>query len=348
LQPHTLLKKMQGALMLHPRLALFATLLAFAVVLLGAYVRLSDAGLGCPDWPGCYGAALVPSEAAQVASANLAFPQRPLDASKAWKEMLHRYLASSLGLVIVLLAIIAWRKRRQRPQPTRLAALLLLLVIVQGLLGMWTVTLLVKPVVVTLHLLGGISTVALLWLLTLRLTWPDTGMRRETEPQWLRHLVSVAVMILAVQIALGGWTSSNYAAIACSDFPTCVQGRWWPEVDFREAFILWRGTTINYEYGVLDSAARATIHITHRIGAALTLFSIGLLCITLLQRGSGHVTRRLAWLLATLLLLQITLGIGNVLGHLPLAVAVAHNGTAALLMVVLVTLWWWLSSANDG
>ncbi|MES9968699.1 MAG: COX15/CtaA family protein [Candidatus Thiodiazotropha sp.] len=321
------------------RLAIITCLLAFGVILVGAYVRLSDAGLGCPDWPGCYGKIVVPVNETAVADANRAFADRPLDQGKAWKEMVHRYMAGSLGLAILLLAIIAWRERRHINQPLLLPTLLLLLVIFQAALGMWTVTLLVKPAIVTAHLLGGFATFVLLGLLVLKLR-PVGSLHALHTSQSLRRWIQLSLLVLLLQISLGGWTSTNYAALACSEFPTCYAGSWWPEMDFSEAFVLWRGLGINYEFGVLDNSARAAIHITHRIGALITTLILGLLVWRLTRPNSVPLLRKLGLTLLLLLTLQITLGISNVLGHLPLSIAVAHNGGAALLLLLLVILTW--------
>ena len=247
------------------KLCLFGTVLALCVVVLGAYVRLNHAGLGCPDWPGCYGHLTAGAAAENQTVVNAAYPERPVEYHKALKEMLHRYLAGTLGFTILLVAALAWRNRRDRHQPTRLPYALVALVIVQGLLGMWTVTLLLKPLIVSAHLVGGLATLALLWWLSLE----TTRRSRPAGESSLRTWAVVAMVVLALQIALGGWVSSNYAAVACPDFPTC-QRSFWPEMDFSDAFVLWRGLGIDYEGGVLDHPARVAIHFTHRLGALVT------------------------------------------------------------------------------
>lgn len=311
------------------RLSQIAFALAFLVVVLGAWVRLSDAGLGCPDWPGCYGHLDVPRSAGEVAAANAAFPQRPLEAHKAWKEMIHRYAAGALGVLVFILAALAWRQRRQPGQPVLAPLALAFLIVFQALLGMWTVTLQLKPVVVTTHLLGGLATLGLLWWLIL-VTRPLAAAGSVAGP---RGLAVAALTVLTAQVALGGWTSANYAALACTDFPTC-HGQWWPRADFAEGFVLWRGLGISYEFGVLDSAARTAIHVAHRLGALVVLLVVGALGLRLAL--DSHF-RGLGATLLLLLLLQVVLGIANVLLVLPLPVAVAHNGGAALLVVTLVT-----------
>ena len=302
-------------------MAFFTLLLCFGIVVLGAFVRLSDAGLGCPDWPGCYGQLLVPEN---IEQANAAYPERPLEIGKAWKEMIHRYFASALGLLIIALAVFGWNKGLPRP--------LLLggvgLVIFQGILGMWTVTLLLKPLAVTAHLLGGMSTLALLAWLNL-LVRPAPSARGLTA---LRGFALLAFLVLVLQIFLGGWTSTNYAALACPDFPTC-HGQWWPKTNFSEAFVLWHGLGINFEYGILDSPARTAIHLSHRIGAIITATVLLALAWAIWRRTQA---RALAVLLVFGLLLQISLGIASVLFSLPLAIAAAHNGGAAVLVLIMV------------
>jgi cytochrome c oxidase assembly protein subunit 15 len=318
------------------RLALLATVLAFSVVVLGAYVRLSHAGLGCPDWPGCYGHLDVPAGDHEVSQANAAYPQRPVEAGKAWKEMIHRYLAGTLGLLILTLAVGAWRRRHDPAQPVALPLLLLGLVIFQALLGMWTVTLLLKPVVVMAHLLGGLTTLALLWWLVLRQGgWQSAAATSEVRP--LRGWALLGLLLLVAQLALGGWTSANYAALACPDFPTC-QGQWWPPMDFQEGFVLWRGLGVSYEGGVLENAARVAIHVSHRLGALLVFGYLAWLVWRVRGGTRDRVVRATALGVAMLLLLQVSLGIANVVLYLPLAVAVAHTAGGALLLLALLTL----------
>jgi len=208
-------------------LVMFAVLLAMCVVVLGAFTRLRDAGLGCPDWPTCYGHYMLwPETPEEIAVANAAHPDFPFEAAIAWPEVVHRYFASTLGLVIIAINVVAWRNRHNRGQPLKLPLFLLALVIAQGLFGMWTVTLKLWPQVVTLHLLGGFATLSLLWLLALRLenrSWshPDVPLLHWNA---LKPLALLGLILVCCQIALGGWTSSNYAALACPDLPTC-QGR---------------------------------------------------------------------------------------------------------------------------
>jgi cytochrome c oxidase assembly protein subunit 15 len=212
---------------------------------------------------------------------------------------------------------------------------------------MWTVTLLVKPAIVTSHLLGGFITAALLWILTLRLYGPAMNRYVIHRPSRLLLFSRIGLVILLLQITLGGWTSTNYAAIGCSDFPTCHSGLWWPSMDFTQAFTLWHGTTgINYEYGILGAEARTAIHLVHRLGALITALYLLPLAVLLYRTGRATITQQLAWAIGLLLMLQLGLGIANVLGHLPLPVAVAHNGVAALLLLALLTANWQLKRAH--
>lgn len=320
------------------RLAVLATGVALVVIVLGAFTRLSDAGLGCPDWPGCYGHLSWPQTAAQVATAEAAFPEAPVEHDKTWPEMVHRYFASSLGLLIVALTVIAWRQRNARNYPWRHTLALLFLVIWQGLFGMWTVTLKLWPQVVTLHLLGGMAVLALLWLLSLRLgnaRWQlDATVRRRVQA--LKPWVVGGLILVATQIALGGWTTSNYAAFACPDLPTC-HGHWLPPMDLAQGFNVLQDIGPNYLGGLLENDARVAIHFMHRLGALVTTLYVLGLGAALLRGGDGGV-RRMAIMLLLALGVQVALGIGNVLLAIPLAVAVAHNAGGALLLLTLVTL----------
>jgi len=359
------------------RIAAVAALFAFVVIVFGAFVRLSNAGLSCPDWPTCYGKATWPGHEHEIARANEAFPERPFEDHKAWREQIHRMLAGTLGLLVFSLALSAVRGRRgavlaliaaaaaaaigvlaymrgaavlssllsaaaiglplavamrmRAPAPMRVAVAVFALIIFQAMLGMWTVTLLLKPIVVMGHLLGGLLTFALLaWVaLSLRDGAPPTPMQQRMRP-----LVGLALAVVAVQIALGGWTSANYAALSCGiDFPKCA-GHWWPWPDFREGFVLWRGIGVNYEGGVLDAAARIAIQLAHRIGALVTFIVAAWVGIAAWQRG----LRALAVVVLVLLCAQVTLGILNVKLLLPLSIATAHNGVAALLLLSLIAL----------
>ena len=312
-------------------LLILATLLAFGVVSLGAYVRLSDAGLGCPDWPGCYGHLIgVPDQAHEQSAALQAYPGKPVEAHKAWKEMVHRYFAGLLGLLILALAWLAWRYRKELQESPVLPTVLLAVVGFQAMLGMWTVTLLLKPVIVTAHLIGGMTTLALLVWLLLRqsMTAPPAAGRL------LRLAALIALCAVICQIALGGWVSSNYAALACQDFPTC-QGAWRPDMDMAHAFQLHRELGQTADGKLLNATALTAIHWTHRVGALVVTVVIGALLVALLKL---PVWRIWGLLLGLALAAQLTLGIANVLLSLPLPLAVAHNTGAALLLAVVLAL----------
>jgi cytochrome c oxidase assembly protein subunit 15 len=324
---------MTSSLTVFRRVALFGALLAFGVVVLGAWVRLSAAGLGCPDWPGCYGH-LTAGEAAQnMDTVNQAFPLRPLEYHKAVKEMIHRYFATGLGILCLVLAVLGIRNRKAPGQPVMLPLLLVALVILQGLLGMWTVTLLLKPLIVVLHLLGGLATLSLLGWLSID---PDRRSWHKDE-DGLRRLAVVGLAVLGLQIALGGWTSSNYAALACPDFPTC-QNVVVPDMDIKDAFVLWRGLGIDYEGGVLDHPARVAIHFVHRMGAIAAALVLGWLSLQVWRKGRSPSVQMAGALVAILLVLQLVLGPVMVVRGLPLWLATAHNGVAAALLLSVVRL----------
>ena len=315
------------------RLAMIAAIIAFCVIVLGAWVRLSHAGLGCPDWPGCYGQLTWPEAAHEIETANQAFPERPYESNKAWREMVHRYLAGILMLLIFAIGWKTWRDPQSRRQFKYLSTALVLLIIFQALLGMWTVTLKLKPIIVMAHLLGGLTSFSLiLWLMfSSRRQHAD---KPNIKVRKMRGAIITAVLILAMQIALGGWTSANYAALACPDVPMCT-GQWWPDANFKEGFVLWREIGVDYEGGLLDQRSRVAIHLTHRIGAVITLLVLIVLAFRLIKiprlRTGGQV-------LMALVLAQFTLGILNVALYLPLPNAVAHNAGAALLLATLLGL----------
>jgi heme a synthase len=367
--------------MIHPKfhkLAWLALLLALCVIAFGAYVRLSHAGLGCPDWPVCYGKLTWPKHEVHIAAANEAFPQRPVEVPKAWKEQFHRHIAALLGLMVLGLALLATRTRRHgwsvvlsacalvlvaiplymREQylassllvgvaecvlllaawrwsnvdMARVATFTLAFIIFQAMLGMWTVTWLLKPVVVMAHLMGGMTMFCLLTWMAVRAA-PNAGLHMP-EAVALRPWLRLGIGVVAVQIALGGWVSANYAALACgTDFPTCL-GRWWPQMDFSQALVLWRGIGVDYEGGLLDPEARTAIQMMHRLFALVVVGYVLWLGRRLLRVGFVHY----GWGLMVLLGLQVLLGINNVVAGLPLPVATAHNAVAALLLFLMVNL----------
>lgn len=324
----------QQTLFLH--VTLLAALLTFFIVILGAYVRLSDAGLGCPDWPGCYGHLGVPETSEDVARANAAFPERPVEAAKGWKEMIHRYFASSLGLILIGLGIWAWLLRKNHPkQQLLIPSLLIPLVSLQGAFGMWTVTLKVHPVFVTLHLLFGMATLSLVWLMWLKQRFQFHSQAK--LPVNLKNVAPATLLVVVLQIGLGGWVSTNYAALHCADFPTC-QGEYWPEMDFAQGFNLLLPIGPDYEGGHLDNTGRITVHIVHRIGALITFLFVSLLCLRCFFTGKTPLLRKLGAITFAILLGQIGLGVSNVLLGLPMITAAAHNGVAALLLLSIISI----------
>ncbi len=370
------------------RIAWLAVILTACVVVFGAFVRLSDAGLSCPDWPTCYGRATWPS-AVQEAASHAASEIRPFEDHKAWREQVHRHLAATLGVLVLLLALLAARRRRfgialilgasalvaaaipaymqgqiglafalagsgeailllaalrwSNIDLARAGALTLAVIVFQALLGKWTVTLLLKPVIVMGHLLGGMTTFSLLvWM-----AWRATDMPiRLADARVLKRWLIGGLAVVGVQIALGGWVSANYAALACGaggwttaephyfDFPQCI-GQWWPQAEFREGFVLWRGLGVDYEGGVLGGAARIAIQMAHRVMAVAVLAYVLWLAARLFRTPG---LRGWATALGALVLAQATLGVLNVKLALPLSVAVMHNAGAALLLFVLVSL----------
>jgi len=311
------------------KLLQISIVLALIVVILGAYTRLGDAGLGCPDWPGCYGQLIVPDA---VDGTKIEGYERPLEAAKGWKEMVHRYAASTLGLVILILFVLALRGKPKYYQPMTLPGFTALFVMLQGAFGMWTVTLLVHPGIVTTHLVGGFMTTVLLAWLLLNQGRPAITYRHILKRH--KSLVLTTLAVLSLQIILGGWTSTNYAALSCGEeFPTCL-GSWWPTMDFVQA-LYWGPLGVDYEYGVLENPARAGIQMMHRIGALVTTLLIATLIYLL--RGYAHLKSNLL-LIGGLLVVQVTLGILNVLLSIPMVVAVSHNAVALLLLLSLVAL----------
>ncbi len=310
-------------------------LLSLCVIALGAYTRLTEAGLGCPDWPGCYGFATVPQTSEQHTQALIAFPDSPVDVEKAWNEMFHRYLAGTLGVFIAAINLIAWRRRNT---PRGLPILLLGTVIFQAVLGMWTVTMSLMPVVVMGHLLGGFTTAALLLLLALRVRRREARIVSQIYRPSSAHsltgaslLAAAALVVTVGQVALGGWTAANYAAVVCTQLPIC-------EVDWQQSFELSAFNPLqpeseSYQYGVLNFPQRVSIHVAHRLGAAMTTLVLMVLIWHLWQIAA---LRRFALAVSSVLLLQLSLGITNIVASLPLMVAVGHNVVGAVLLLTLV------------
>lgn len=314
------------------KLVLLGAIIALCVVVLGAYVRLTDAGLGCPDWPGCYGTLTVPESEAAILDAQTAYPDSTVEVGKAWREMAHRYLAGALGLIVLAIFVLGLRAKNEIRTSVWVPTFLVVLVVFQALLGMWTVTMLLKPVIVSSHLLGGMTTLAVLTWLVHR-HWGSYSANIQMSNR-LRLAIRFALLILFMQIFLGGWTSTNYAALACTDFPTC-HGVLMPEMNFKDAFHLVRDLGQSADGGTLTLASITAIQWTHRVGALITLIYLGILALNVLKY------QPLKWLgiaLAAALVVQISIGIANLILHLPLVLAVAHNFGAALLVVILVTL----------
>ncbi len=309
------------------------------MMLFAAFVGCSYAGRSCPDWPTCYGKITWPVHASEIASANAAFPDRAVDTTRAWREQVHRILVGGLGFLTFALAGWAWWRRRDLGGLAWVPVSAVALIFFQAALGAWTVSMKLLPAVVTAHLLGGIGMFALLAYTALRLSVPaaPTGMQFSVADKTRVHkLTLVGIGLVALQIALGGWTSTNYASLACGvDFPTCL-GVWWPQTDFHEAFVLWRGIGVNYEGGVLDAPARTAIQLAHRIGALLVF---GHVAFAVIQHALRYApTRPYAYAIAVALVAQVGLGIANVKLGLPLPVATSHNGMAALLLATLLAL----------
>ena len=321
---------------------LFVITVTFSVITMGAYVRLSHAGLGCPDWPGCYGYLIgVPDNSIEIANAENSFQGSNVDIGKAWKEMIHRYIAGALGIFIFILSFIFYKNNTNKL--FKLSLLVSILVVVQAMLGMLTVTLQLQPLIVMMHLMGGLTIITLLWLIFLRYnknnyfnesqSFPNLSLKRIKN---LSVLGYITLIVLVIQIMLGGWTSTNYAALACADFPKC-NASWWPQMDFYNAFMIELATDLNYEFGRLDSPARVAIHFTHRIWAIVAAAMLVILSIASYKTIKISYQKIISLCLVSFLFIQVTLGILNIKMGLPIYVAVAHNGNAAILLMCLVT-----------
>jgi len=310
------------------RIALYLTLV---VIVLGAYTRLSDAGLGCPDWPGCYGQLSVPTQSEEISKANQLFPERAVEPEKAWLEMIHRYFAGSLGLLVFV--ITSWCLS-SKTVPKLLPCVIAVVIVFQAALGMWTVTLKLMPLVVMAHLLGGFTVLSLLALLYCQLKQVQQNIDHLSVDPSIRYIALGGLVVLVGQIFLGGWTSSNYAALMCTSLPIC-EGDWSSHLDFSTAFDLLQSGHENYEFGVLEYPARMTIHVTHRFGAIATALVFATLVFKLISQPSETLNRA-GWVIACILTIQLSLGVSNVVFHLPLAVAVLHNLGAAIMLVGVV------------
>jgi len=317
------------------KLVFISILLALVVVALGAYTRLTHAGLGCPDWPTCYGLIDVPETTEQIAKAELAYPERQVEPEKAWNEMIHRYFAGTLGLLILAIAFLSFKNRRQGT-PLRLPLLILVIVIFQAALGMWTVTMKLMPIVVMGHLLGGFTTLCLLFLLHLRLR-SNRISRSDFSVKKYGRYAFLGIVILAGQIALGGWTSSNYAALSCVELPICQSG-WQEQMTFENSFDLVPPERDSYEFGHLNHDERVTIHVMHRFGAIVTTVYLAWLILMVYFKAQTSTFKSSALLVGLALVSQVILGISNIWFSLPLSIAVGHNIVAACLMLTLIGL----------
>ncbi|MCE4538381.1 COX15/CtaA family protein [Pelomonas sp. P7] len=312
-------------------LTLLALFLTFDLIVFGAFTRLTDSGLGCPDWPGCYSAASPVGAHEHIEAAQTAMPTGPVTHAKAWIEMLHRYLASAVGLLILVMAVLSWRLRRHdgesAPSPWW-PTLTLAWVCVQGAFGALTVTMKLFPAIVTLHLLFGLG-------LLMLLAWQREAyeLRPLPAPAWLRGAAGLVLALALLQVALGGWVSTNYAVLACDEFPTCHGGQWWPHLDFAQGFELWRDLGRRADGGWLGFEALAAIHMAHRIGAAVVFCA--LIALAWVLRGPAPAWSR--WLLAAGGW-QLATGLSNVVLDWPIVAALGHTGGAALLLALLTTL----------
>jgi len=317
------------------KLVFVSVLLALVVVTLGAYTRLTHAGLGCPDWPTCYGLINVPETAEQIALAEQAYPQSQVEPAKAWNEMIHRYFAGALGLMILAIAFLSV-KNRDQGTPLRLPLLILVIVIFQAALGMWTVTMKLMPIVVMGHLLGGFTTLCLLFLLYLRLK-PHRINCSDFSIKKYGRFALLGIVLLTGQIALGGWTSSNYAALSCVELPICQSG-WQEQMNFEKSFDLIPPERESYEFGHLSHSERVTIHVVHRFGAIVITIYLTWLLLMIYIKAQTSTFRTSAVVVGLALITQVSLGVSNVWFSLPLPVAVGHNLVAACLMLTLIAL----------
>jgi cytochrome c oxidase assembly protein subunit 15 len=314
---------------LFKKITLFATIMAFCLIVLGAYVRLSDAGLGCPDWPGCFGTLTVPESQLAIEKAQHTFPDQAIENGKAWKEMVHRYVAGLLGLLILSIGYLAYRNKKSLKVSILLPYSLLGIVFFQAMLGMLTVTLLLKPIIVSTHLIGGMATLAILTYLSYEHF--NENSKLVLKKNIIFYMARFGLILIFMQIFLGGWTSTNYAGLACTDFPTC-HGQWVPDMDFKNAFNIFRNLGQTSEGAPISLNALQAIQWIHRIGAITVVIYFSYLSYVLMKYKQ---LRFEAILLLTILAAQFIIGIANLTLHLPMVLAVSHNLTAALLVVII-------------
>lgn len=329
------------------RLVIFATLLGIVVVILGAYTRLDDAGLGCPDWPGCYGKILgVPNTVEEIANANANFPAAtPVQDSNPWPEMIHRYVAGTLGLLVFIICSFAW-KTKQLPHKNyrKIATITAGLIVMQATLGMWTVTWLLVPWVVMSHLLGGMTITTLLWWQTLS-GWASSK-TSITNKSIITKIAAAGLILVFIQISLGGWTAANYAALICPDFPFC-RGSLFPKMELAQGFSLLHPIGINYEGGVLAEKARIAIQMVHRYGAFIVAAYLTAACSYILLKEQNKWLRKAAITVLLVLSIQIILGVLNIYWLLPISIAVTHNGVGLILLLSSATLYFFSKKAYD-
>ncbi len=317
---------------LFKKITLFTTIMAFCLIVLGAYVRLSDAGLGCPDWPGCFGTLTVPESQMAIEKAQHTFPDQIIENGKAWKEMAHRYVAGILGLLILTIGVLAHKNKKSLKVNILVPYSLLALVFFQAMLGMLTVTLLLKPIIVSAHLIGGMTTLAILTYISYEHF--NKNSKLTLKKDIIFYMTRFSLILIFIQIFLGGWTSTNYAGLACTDFPTC-HGEWIPNMDFKNGFNIFRNLGQTFEGVPISLDALQAIQWIHRIGAVTVIIYFSYLSFTLMKYKQ---LRFESMLLLALLVAQFVIGIANLMLHLPMVLAVSHNLIAALLVIIMTVI----------
>ena len=312
-------------------LSFFGAILTLVVISIGAWVRLTYAGLGCPDWPGCYGILGTPDTISELARAKELYPHAIIDSGKAWREMLHRYLAGILGIYIFFISFLTFRYAKHIS--VYLPISLVLLIIIQSLLGMFTVTELVKPTIVTMHLLLGMATASLLLWNGLKVC-----SNKEIFNKPVNFYILICTLALVIQIILGGWTSTNYASLACTDFPKCAQ-EWWPSgMNFTEGFTIINLPDVNYETHQIDYKSKLAVHFTHRLGALILTFLFIGLFLYLFKIQNSIILKKIGMVVLIFFIAQVFLGISNILFSLPITIAVMHTVNACILLMSMIIL----------
>jgi len=317
---------------LFKKITLFTTIMAFCLIVLGAYVRLSDAGLGCPDWPGCFGTLTVPESQMAIEKAQHTFPDQIIENGKAWKEMAHRYVAGILGLLILTIGVLAHKNKKSLKVNILVPYSLLALVFFQAMLGMLTVTLLLKPIIVSAHLIGGMTTLAILTYICYEHFNKNSKLTLKKDV--IFYMTRFSLILIFIQIFLGGWTSTNYAGLACTDFPTC-HGEWIPNMDLKNGFNIFRNLGQTFEGAPISLDALQAIQWIHRIGAVTVIIYFSYLSFTLMKYKQ---LRFESMLLLALIASQFVIGIANLMLHLPMVLAVSHNLIAALLVIIMTVI----------